>query len=49
VICKKPDEPFQEPETEEEKEFKLPFPKQATADDFLKEVEEEFIEPFPRP
>ena len=49
VICNKPGEPFQEPETEEEKEFKLPFPKRATADDFLKEDKEEFIVPFPRP
>ena len=48
VICEDPDEPFQEPETEEEK-FKLPFPKRAATDDFLKKNEEEFIVPFPHP
>ena len=49
VIYKDPDEPFQEPETEEEKEFELLFSKRAATDDFLKENEEEFMVPFLRP
>ena len=49
VIRNDPGEPFQEPESGEEKEFALPFPKRTSTNDFLKESEEEFIVPFPRP